>query len=349
MKKKSLSAKKKVHNSTLKYLNNPKILKIFKEFKNTLNIKENFAVAVSGGSDSLSLAFLAKCYSLLNKIEVKFFLVNHGLRKNSSSEAKLVSSKLKKCDINCKILNWVGTKPSTNIQALARDKRYFLLTNECKKNKINYLLIGHHIDDLYENFLIRLLRGSGLKGLTSFGKISEYKTNGINILRPLINIEKNELIFLSNKVFNFFVKDPSNLNENFKRIRIRNLIDNLEKEGLDKKKLRLTIRNLKDSDQSINFYVKKNIDENTRFFKNKNTFILNKIFFHQPHEIIFRSLSILMKSISGKYYGARGKSIEGLMKKIKTNKIKTKVTLGGCFIEKVSKTILISRESSSKS
>ena len=179
-------------------------------------------------------------------------------------------------------------------------------------------------------------------------KISEYKTNGINILRPLINIEKSELVFLSNKVFNFFVKDPSNLNENFKRIRIRNLIDNLEKEGLDKKKLRLTIKNLKDSDQSISFYVKKNIGENTKFFKNKNTFVLNNFFFDQPHEIIFRSLSFLMKSISEKYYGARGKSVEDLIKKIKTGKIKTKVTLGGCFVEKINETILISREKSSK-
>ena len=349
MKKKSLNAKKKVHNLILKHLSNPKILKIFKEFKRTLNIKNNFAVAVSGGSDSLSLAFLAKCYSLLNKLEVKFYLVNHRLRKDSYSEAKLVSSVLRKFDINCKILTWIGKKPTTNIQALARDKRYFLLTNECKKNKINHLLLGHHIDDLYENFLIRLLRGSGLKGLISFGQISEHKTNDINIFRPLINIEKHELVFLSNKVFNFFVEDPSNLNENFKRIRIRNLINNLEKEGLDKKKLRLTIRNLKDSDQSINFYVKKNIDENTKFFKNKNICILNKFFFDQPHEIIFRSLSFLMKSISGKYYGARGKSIENLIKNIKEKKIKTKVTLGGCFIEKVSETILISRENSFKS
>ena len=275
MKKKSLNAKKKIHNSILKNLTNKKILKIYKEFKNSLNIKNNFAVAVSGGPDSLSLAFLAKCFSLINNLSVKFYIVDHKLRENSSSEAKLVFLTLKKFDINCKILNWHGNKPLANVQALARDKRYFLLTNQCKKNNINHLLLGHHIGDLYENFLIRLFRGSGLKGLTSFGEISEYKKNGIKILRPLINLEKKELIYLSNKVFNFFIKDPSNLNENFKRTRIRNLIENFKKEGLDKKKLKLTIRNLKDSNQSINFYVKKNIDENARFFNKKNTLILN--------------------------------------------------------------------------
>jgi len=348
MKKKSLTAKKKIHNSILKYLTNQKILKIYKEFKNSLNINNNFAVAVSGGPDSLSLAFLSKCFSLINQLDVKFYIVDHKLRKNSSSEAKLVSLTLKKFDINCKILTWHGSKPLTNIQALARNKRYSLLTNQCKKSKINYLLLGHHIDDLYENFLIRLLRGSGLKGLTSFGKTSEYKKNGIKILRPLINLEKKELIYLSNKVFKFFIKDPSNSNENFKRIRIRNLIKNLKKEGLDKKKLKLTIRNLKDSNQSINFYVKKNIDQNTRFFNKKNVFILNKIFFDQSHEVIFRSLSFLMKLISGKHYVARGKSVNDLIEKIKLNKIITKVTLGGCFVEKINETVLISREKSSK-
>ena len=237
MKKKSLSAKKKIHNSILRHLNNRKILKIFKEFNGSLKINEKFAVAVSGGSDSLSLAFFAKCFSLINELDVKFYIINHNLRKDSMSEAKLVASRLKKFDINCKILNWRGKKPSKNIQAIARDARYYLLSNECKKNKINYILMGHHIDDLYENFLLRLLRGSGLKGLTSFGKTAEYKKNSINIFRPLINVEKKDLIYLSRKVFNFFIEDPSNLNENFKRIRIRNLLKNLEKEGLDKKKL----------------------------------------------------------------------------------------------------------------
>ena len=85
-----------------------------------------------------------------------------------------------------------------------------------QKNKINLILTGHQIDDLYENFILRLLRGSGLKGLTSLDKVSKYTINDIEILRPLINVEKKDLIFLSKKVFNFFVNDPSNLIENFK-------------------------------------------------------------------------------------------------------------------------------------
>ena len=337
-------AKNKNHRVILKYLDNNKIRKNFIEFKSNLNKNENFAVAVSGGPDSLSLSFLSRCFSIKNETEIKFYIVDHKLRKNSSLEAKLVHTILKKIGINCKVLTWRGKKPKSNIQAVARKKRYSLLTNQCKKDNINNLLLGHHIDDLYENFLIRLLRGSGLKGLTSFGNKSEYKLNDINILRPLMNLEKDDLIYISKKVFGHYIKDPSNLDENFKRVKIRNLISNLKKEGLDKKKLKLTINNLKDSDNSINFYVKKNIDNNTTFSKKKNTFLVNNIFFDQPNEIVFRSLSFLIKIIGDKYYNVRGKNIQSLIKKIKKDEVKNKITLGRCFIEKFHKTIIISRE-----
>jgi len=250
MNQKSLSVKKKTHKQILSYLNDKKILRIFKEFENSLNTKNNnFAVAVSGGPDSLSLAFLAKCFSIKHKIDVKYFIVDHKLRKDSSSEAKIVINTLKKIDISCKILTWNGKKPFNNIQAIARDKRYILLVQECKKNNIKHILFGHHLDDLFENFLIRILRGSGLNGLISLDKKTKYKDKNTEILRPLLGLEKKDLTYLSKKIFNFFIKDSSNKNENFKRIRIRNLLSSLENEGLDKKKFLLTINNLKDSDK----------------------------------------------------------------------------------------------------
>ena len=85
----------------------------------------------------------------------------------------------------------------------------------------------------------------------------------------MLDLEKKDLIYISKRVFNYFVKDPSNTNKDFKRIRIRNLLSFLEKEGLDKKKLKLTIDNLKDSDKSIRFYVKKNLKENAIFLDKK--------------------------------------------------------------------------------
>ena len=84
MKKKSLSAKKTIHKSLLNHLNNSKVKKVFNGFKNYLDKfikkKDKIGVAISGGPASLALAFLAKCYFLTNKLEAKFFIVDHKIK-----------------------------------------------------------------------------------------------------------------------------------------------------------------------------------------------------------------------------------------------------------------------------
>ena len=97
MKKKNLSAKKKIHNFYFKKLKDPLIQKIYVKFKKKISnhITNNFSVAVSGGSDSMALSFLAKCFSLEKNKKVNFFIVDHKLRKDSSTEAKLVKKKTK--------------------------------------------------------------------------------------------------------------------------------------------------------------------------------------------------------------------------------------------------------------
>ena len=75
MNQKSLSVQNKTHKQILSFLKNRKISKVYNEFSSSLNTRKNLAVAVSGGPDSLALAYLAKCYSIKNKVTVKFFLL----------------------------------------------------------------------------------------------------------------------------------------------------------------------------------------------------------------------------------------------------------------------------------
>ena len=116
---------------------------------------------------------------------------------------------------------------------------------------------------------------------------------------------------------------------------------------MDIKKLKLTINNLKDSDKSIRFYVNKNLKKNVVFLKKKNAYILSYNFFDQSHEIIFRSLTNIIQKLGKKYYPVRGKSINELIKRINKRSF-TKVTLGGCFVERVNETTIISQEISNK-
>jgi len=346
MKKKSLSAKKKIHNKLLTNLKNPLINNIYKDFKNFVEFNLNnssFSVAVSGGVDSLALTYFSKCYSILNNIKIRYYHVDHKLRNESSTEAKKIKTFLKKFDINCKILTWTGKKPKTNIQSVARENRYNLIYKECLKDKINFVFVAHNIDDLYENFIIRLLRGSGLKGLVSFNQVQTNYNHKLKILRPLIIHKKNDLNFITKKIFNFNFEDPSNKNVNFKRIRIRNLINTLKSEGLDLNKLKLTINNLSDSNTTINYYVTKNIKCNSTYNSKKKNFILNSDFFNQPHEIVFRSFNGLLKKIGGKYYSPRGKNLSKILTKLRSGEIK-KVSISGCIVEKINNSFKIYRE-----
>ena len=338
---KNLNAKIKIPKQFKKKLTNLRIKKIYIDFEKNLKIKKKFAVAVSGGPDSLALAFLSKIYSLNNKIISKFLIVDHRLRPESTNEAKLVKKVLKKHSINAEILTWYGKKPKKNIQSVARNKRYDLLIKRCKKLKINNIILGHHQDDLLENFFIRIFRGSGLKGLISLKK--KNRVSNMNFFRPLLYQKKEDLVFLSNKIFDFYVKDPTNTDEKFLRIKIRKLIEEFEKSDIDKKKFISTIKNLKYSNNAIDFYIKKNLNENCFFSKKENKIIFNNNFFNQPHEIIFRGFSDSIKIIGKKYYSVRGKKLDNVINKI-INNSSFKGTLGGCIIEKINHTVIITKE-----
>ena len=126
---KNLNAAIKIPKVLKNKLKNKKINEIYKLFEQSLDLKNDFIVAVSGGPDSLALAYFSKIYSIKKRLVSKFFIIDHKLRTESTFEAKKVKDILKKFSINAEILTWHGIKPKKNIQSLARKKRYNLLFN----------------------------------------------------------------------------------------------------------------------------------------------------------------------------------------------------------------------------
>ena len=349
MSKRNLNVKSTIHKFYIDKLKDPKIKNIYSEFKKKIELypSNKYLISVSGGSDSMALAFLSKLYSLEKNVIFYYFTIDHQIRPDSKDEANLVRKKLKKHNIDCKILTWLKRKNSSNIQSQARDARYNLIIKEALSKKTKYILTAHHRDDLYENFFIRLLRGSGLKGLISFNDLSSKikKSEDIFILRPFLNIYKKDLLYIVLNTFKFFVNDPSNNDDIFLRVKIRKLIQNLQNEGLDFKKFKLTLNNLQKSNFTINHFVKKNIDTNAKFLKNKKGFILNKSFFNQPDEVILRSLSQILNEVGKKKTYARGAKITNLINHINLDRNFKKTNLSGCILEKINNLIIISKES----
>ena len=340
MSQKNLNVQNKTHKFLLDKLKDKRTLRIYKKFKKNFQIKKSAIVAVSGGPDSLALSFLTKIYSLKKSLDVKYFIVDHRLRKNSTTEAKSVQKLLKNFSINLNILTWKGSKPQKNIQSISRDKRYELLINQANKFKIENILLGHHLDDLFENFFIRILRGSGLNGLISLDKKIYYKK--INIIRPLIYFNKEDLIYIAELVFKSYITDPFNQDDKFKRVRIRNFLKQLKSEGFDREKFILTIKNLKIANESIKFYIEKNLKNNISLLKNKSV-VIKQNFFSNSEEVIFRSITKIIQFVGKKHYPSRGKKVEKVINML-NSKSPFKITLGGCIIMRFSKTIIITKE-----
>ena len=342
-----MTAKNKANNKFLSNLNNKAYKKVYNDFFTFLKKREinSFVVSLSGGPDSLALAYFSKCYQILNNKKVYYVHIDHKIRKNSSKEAKDLKDMVKKFQINCEILCWIKNKKIKTTQESARIARYSLLEKFCKKKKINALLLGHHQDDLYENFFIRMLRGSGIRGLTSFSSEETVINKSLKGYRPFLNIKKATLLKVTNKVFGYYIDDPSNSNNEFLRIKIRNLLSNLQKEGFDKKKFNLTYCNLNSANETLKYYSDQNIFNNTNYFskKVKDKLILNFKFFNQPNEIVLRSLSDLISKINKKYYYPRGKTLINKIYEIRDNSFK-KTTVGGCIIERFNNTTLIYSE-----
>jgi len=344
MKRKNLIARKKAKNKKLLF-KDPKILNFYTKFQSIIfkNIKDkSFALAVSGGSDSLCLACFTKMYAseFGNKIHV--LIVDHNLRKESHQEALKVKSILGKRKILSRILSWRGKVPKSNIQKKARDIRYTMLSNYCLKNKVKYLITAHHGDDQIENFFIRLLRGSGLTGLSSMPVKAKYNDN-LKIIRPFLSLEKKDLKYVTLNYFKTYIKDPSNNDEKFLRVRIRKYRKNMEKEGLDTRKIIKTVDNLVSANQALNFYKNKALYKHASFVSKKKCLINKKIFSEEAEEITFKSFSDILLLVSGTYYPPRSKKVINLINRMKKSKF-AKSTLGGCIVEEKDNFILISKE-----
>jgi len=316
--------------------------KIFSNFKSKLNLtnKKKFVVAVSGGPDSLALAALTKAYAYCYKSKFYYVLINHNIRRNSFQEAKKVKNLLKKKQINLKIIS-NKKKIEKNIQGEARKIRYELLSVFCLKNNIRSLVTAHNLEDQVETFLIRLSRGSGLRGLSAMRAKSKINSK-IDLYRPLLDTKKKFLIKISKKTFGNYIKDPSNKNLKYLRTKVRSLKKSLEKSGIEYDQIFKSIRNLSESRDSLDDFLKK---EFSKIIKNKgNEILINlKKFKNHNNEIKMAIINASVKKLKKNYYDLRAKKVTNLIRTLDTKGFK-KSTLGGCIFFKKGMNLCLKNE-----
>lgn len=178
-----------------------------------------FALAYSGGGDSLALLSLLKDHPSLKAV----LHVDHGLRDESEAEALQAAETAKTLGHDVTILRWAPNKPTKGLQEKARHARYGLMGDYCRANGINTLVTAHHADDQAETVLMRVQRASGWRGAAGM-RTRNYapvwpELAGVTLLRPMLGVSRDDLrkalLGLTP------IEDRSNEDRTYTRIRAR--------------------------------------------------------------------------------------------------------------------------------
>jgi len=284
-------------------------------------------LAVSGGGDSMALLYLMDEWASQNQQKLYVATVDHGLRKESASEAKIVETECKKLNIECKILKWNGWNKVGNLLDAARNARNELIGEWADELRLNSVATGHTADDQAETFLLRLARGSGVDGLSGMAPFGYKKA--MLWFRPILAYRRSDLrAFLSYKGIKW-VDDPSNEDTRFERIKMRqaqNMLDNL---GLTVDRLVETADKMATARSALELLTKR-CAENVTSLTILGTVKLDvKAFSLLPLELRYRLIAHVLKWVSGSKYRPRFNSLIESSNRLSIGKDHT---LMGCHI-----------------
>ena len=211
---------------------------------------EPIILACSAGPDSMFLLYKILETEYKKNLVVCYF--NHKTRVETDIEEKFLENLAKKVwfafeTASCDFDKIQKLYPSKSFEELAREKRYQFFDALCNIYKSNKVLLAHHLDDKIETFFFNLVRWTKLTGLINMSEKSW------GILRPLLNLEKKDILsYLDENNLKYFI-DPSNLESIYSRNNLRN--------------------NIIPKFEEINSNYKKNINNLTSYFEELKEFI----------------------------------------------------------------------------
>lgn len=191
-----------------------------------LEAGDGILVAVSGGADSLALAYALQKEAPTLAISLSAITIDHQLQENSGAQAEQVAEQLKEMGYGKVFIEKVVVVATGGIEAGARDARYKALSACAEKERVRKVFLGHTLDDQAETVLLGLARGSGARSLS--GMASE---NGI-YSRPFLHLTRSEIEKACKSANLIYWDDPQNFDSEFSRVRVRHEVLPLLEEKL---------------------------------------------------------------------------------------------------------------------
>ena len=182
-------------------------------------------IAVSGGSDSVALAFLLTRGGKKKNAASRFVVlhVDHGLRRESKEEYTFVKALSRRLGIPFRGCHAkVAQAKGESLEMAARRVRLAFFERQTRLLSLDAIATGHHMDDVAETFLMRIRRASGQEGLAGIKETSQ--VGGIRFVRPLLGCRDAELKAYLRKYGEEWREDASNDDTSIERNKVRHEI-----------------------------------------------------------------------------------------------------------------------------
>ena len=315
-------------------------------FAPLLGVEHAQLLAVSGGADSLALLILCHKWQQQHHPLLKLHVasVNHGLRPEAGDECAHVGHVASQLGLSHAILVWHPPEGLANLQSEARDARYHLLVGHALALGCTHLVIAHHLDDQAETFVMRLMRGSGVTGLSGMRARSE--RDGITLLRPFLGVPKSRLVASLKAEGIAWVDDPSNRQDDYLRVRVRGLLPEFAAEGCDAARLGATARRMERAEEALSVHSEALFGAHMRAEAGRALSIALECYADQLEEYRLRLLRLALPYVTGPSYPPREERLMALDAMLVGlgRQDRDKRTLGGCCFEVGQGRIWIYRE-----
>lgn len=327
--------------------------------KLNLRPEASWAIAVSGGGDSIALMHLAAGWANTNHLPPPVVLtVDHGLRHDSAADASRVKSWAEAAGLKAIVLRWAGPKPRSGVEEQARIARYKLMGDWCSAHRTDWLLLGHTKDDQAENFLLRLGRGSGVDGLSAMQAaipLPGQAFGAVTLIRPLLTFSRAELRAWLSRRSVTWLEDPMNDDTKFARTRVRKLLPLLAEAGIPSDRIAAAAGHLGRARHALELKTREFLQQHANF--DAGVALMDGSALREaPREIGLRALSEALRSVGKSPYRPRFERLERLFEAVVSPDFRAG-TLAGCRVARAPRgkaafgprTIAIALESPRKS
>lgn len=304
----------------------------------------DIGLAVSGGGDSMAMLTLAHNWTRVWGVRLWVVTIDHGLRDESADEAAMVAHECAALGWPHAILRW-HWDGAGNLQDAARHARLDLIGRW--RGSLRHVLMAHTRDDMAETFLMRLKRGSGVDGLSAMQDRRGIHTSGpvaplpgadwsgekppsaetqgdtapFEILRPCLTMGRAELRHYLTVLKGRWADDPSNDDPKYERVRMRRLLEDLEKVGLGAALLSETASRLRRAQEALQqralqVWFEIGGEGRTEFAPTGDLLLARSGFDRVERETQLRLLAAALQYVSSAPYRPRAEPLESLLDRL---------------------------------